>query len=311
MAVSPTLLMDRTWPTDQPPLARWDARLQRFLPYVFAVTTGFQATKYIVVPQGVGFDARLYASAARAWIEGGDPWKVSDLGIFFGAPPPTLLAFAPFAFLSGAVVSVILIAASTFAAVIAIRSLGLPLWWLAFWPIVDGVLVGNPDVIMLCLLVVARGRLAGLAALLKVYAVAPLLGEWRLRQLAVALVLTLASVLVLPWGHWLSDLGLITEHLERTSASTSVFGNPVAMIVGAGALLALGVRRAGWLVVPLLWPSTQPHYMAMSVPMLTPLLAIAWSFPHPYVVLGGVVVAAVGHRLSAPRIQSLHLEAAH
>jgi hypothetical protein len=311
VAIATAPQMRRAWPTEAPPLASWDARLQRLLPFVFAITTGFQVTKYVVVPEGLGFDARLYAAAARAWLEGGDPWKVSDLGIFFAAPPPTLVAFAPFAFLPGAAVSAILIIASSVAAVVAIRSLGLPLWWLAFWPIVDGVLVGNPNVIVLCLLVVARGRLASLATVLKVYAVAPLIGERRLRQLAIALALILASVVVLPWGQWLSDLGSINEHLERTSATTSVFGNPVAMVVGAGALLALGVRRAGWLVVPLLWPSTQPHYMAMSVPMLTPLLAIAWSFPHPYIVLGSVVVAAVGHRLSAPSLQSLHLEPAH
>lgn len=302
---------DRPWPTDQPPLARWDARLLRILPYFFAVTTGVQVLKYQMAPQFVGFDARLYASAARAWLEGGDPWKVSDLGIYFAAPPPILAVFVPFAYLPGALTSAFWIAASLLAASLAIRALGRPLWWLAFWPIVDGVLVGNPDVIVLCLLVVAGGRLSGLAPLFKVYAVIPLVGERRLAQLAVAVGLIAVSTVFLPWSQWVSTLPEITENLARESVTTSVFGEPVTMVIGAIALLSLGVRRAAWLAVPVLWPSTQPHYMAMSVPMLTPLMAIAWTLPHPYIVLTSVVVAAIGYRLRSTPIVTIQTEPAH
>jgi len=53
------------------------------------------------------------------------------------------------------------------------------------------------------------------------------------------------------------------------------------MAIAVVALLALGLRRAGWLAVPLLWPSTQIHYMALAMPGLTPYLALAWCIPMP------------------------------
>ena len=42
-----------------PPSARWDGALGRILPYAMAISTGFGITRYVVAPQGIGFDARL------------------------------------------------------------------------------------------------------------------------------------------------------------------------------------------------------------------------------------------------------------
>ncbi len=145
---------------------------------------------------------------------------------------------------------------------LAVRALGLPIWWVAFPPIVDAALVGNPDVAVLAFLVCAGGRLGPVAPFLKIYALIPMLGERRWRQVAISCGLLAASLLVLPWGLWWSQtaghhrpphLGL-GEHVGLRSADPH--GDRVV------ALLSLGLRRAGWLAVPILWPYTQFHYAA-------------------------------------------------
>jgi hypothetical protein len=283
----------------------WRSGPWRIVPYVFAVTTGFQLLRFLYLqPYTIGFDARLYTDAARAWLAGGDPWAVSTLGVYFAAPPPTLLAFAPFTVLSPLPVSVLWVVGSFILAAAAVRSLSMPLWWLAFWPIVDGAMIGNPDVAVLALLVLGRGRFAAIAPVLKIYAFAPMIAERRLRPVAIATALLAVSAFILPWSNWFAQLPTITEHLKMVSSSTSVFGNPIAMILAVVALLALGFRRAGWLAVPALWPYTQVHYLAASAPALSPLLAIAWSFPHPAVVLGSLVAEAVFRRFQSGEIRS-------
>ena len=91
--------------------------------------------------------------------------------------------------------------------------------------------------------------------------------------------------------------------LARTAEGTSVFGNIPLMIVASVALLSLGVRRAGWLGVPVLWPWTQIHYMVIAIPAMSPLIALVWCLPGvpPVAVLGSVVVAAIAHRLIPER----------
>ena len=280
----------------------WNGRLGRLVPFAFAVATGYQVLKYLVVqPAGIGFDARLYLAASRAWLAGQNPWQVSDLGIYYGAPPPTLLAFAPLTILPEQVAMWLVIAGSFALAALAFRSLGMPPWWLIAWPVVDASLVGNPDVALLAVLALNRGRLSWLAPLLKIYAFAPLVAERRFRHVSVAVGLLIATALVLPWQSWFVQLPTIATRLSSVSDTTSVYGNPILMGVGVIALLALGLRRAGWLSVPVLWPSTQPHYLAMSLPALSPWLAIAWCAPHPLIVLGSVVVEAITRTLQRRR----------
>jgi Protein of unknown function (DUF2029). len=255
------------------------------VPAGFIAMTIEVVAKYVETPTWVGFDARLYAAASAAWVGGSNPWTVSDVGIYYAAPPPTLLAFVPFYWMPPLVVSVIWILGSFALAGLAIRSLRLPIWWMAFPPLVDAALVGNPDVAVLVLLVVGGGRLGALAPFLKIYALVPMVGERRWRQIGLTCALLVATAFVLPWATWFAELPVITTNLAATSArqSTSVYGSPILMAIAVVALLALGLRRAGWLAVPLLWPSTQIHYMAVSVPGLTPYLALAWCFPLPEV----------------------------
>ena len=286
-------------PVDSVRAPGWDSRFARLVPYVFAITTGYRVLVYLVVShEQIGFDARLYTAATRAWLQNQDPWNVSILGVHFGAPPPTLLAFVPFVVLPDLAITLIWVVGSFVLAALALRSLRMPAWWLIFWPIVDGSMVGNPDVAILSLLVIGGGRLAALAPILKIYALAPLIGERRLRTIALSIAILVVSAPILPWGLWLSQLPTISERLVNVSATTSVYGNLPLMIAGAAGLLLLGLRRAGWLAVPVLWPSTQPHYLAMSIPAMSPWLAVAWSFPHPLIVVSAVVVEAVVRRPS-------------
>ncbi len=287
----------------------WRRGLWRVVPYVFALTAGFQLLRYVYIePHVIGFDARLYAAAARDWLQGGNPWETSMLGIYFAAPPPTLLAFVPFTVLSPATVSVIWVVGSVALAIAALRSLGMPLWWLAFWPILDGILIGNPDVAVLALLVLARGRLSAVAPLFKIYAFLPMFAERRVGQIALALGLLALSFPFLPWFSWIEQLPTVTDHLRAVSPTTSVFGHPVGMAIAVAALAALGIRRAGWLAVPALWPYTQVHYLALSVPAMSAVLAIAWSFPHPIIVVTGLVIEAVRqHRSVISRVSVARL----
>ena len=269
----------------------WVSRL--WLPIVFAVADGYRVAVFAVRPASLGFDARLYAKAADAWLSGGDPWAVSDRFWHFAAPPPTLLLFAPFARLPEELTAAIWMIGSIVLAAAAVRRLGLPGWWVLFPGIVDSVLVANPNAVVLALLVLAGGRLAPLAVTLKVYAVVPLVAERRWKPLAAAGGLLAATVPLLPWGLWWAQLPRITSTLATQAETTSVFGSPVLMALGVVALLSLGLRQAGWLAVPLLWPSTQPHYTAISVPGLTPFLAAAWCLPSPPIMLGSVVLLAL------------------
>jgi hypothetical protein len=208
------------------------------------------------------------------------------------------LAYAPFVPFPDWFASAVWILGSFALAYLAIRAIGLKWWWITFWPIVDGAMVGNPDVAVLALLVIAHQRLAWLAPILKIYAVFPLFSMWRWRAIAGAAIALIVTAPLLPWSLWLENLPSITADLARIGDTTSVAGNIPLMAIGAVALLALGFRRAGWLVVPVLWPWTQPHYLAMSVPVLTPTLAIIWSIPGPppLVMLASVVLAAIGYR---------------
>ncbi len=122
--------------------------------------------------------------------------------------------------------------------------------------------------------------------------------ERRWRQVGLVAAALVASAFVLPWAAWLAELPVITTHLADTSRTTSVYGRPLLMAIAVIALLSLGSRRAGWLAVPLLWPSTQLHYGAIAVPGLTPYLALAWCVPVPEVWLLSTCVFAL-HRFLA------------
>jgi hypothetical protein len=256
---------------------RGRSRMQeRLLLVAFAIPAALRILVDVVYPYNFGFDARLYTDAARVWLSGGNPWaQPYEFGFYYASPPPSLLVMAPFTLLpswAAGILGVVLLAVLALA---ALRTLGLPAYWVFFVPILDGILVGSLDVATLAALVVVGGRFAPLAPFLKVYGAIPMVGERRWRALAMSGLALAVTAPILPWPKFLASLPDIASNLASQSMTTSVWGSIPLMVVFALGLLSLGLRRAGWLAVPILWPSTQPHYGALSLPMVATSMILA------------------------------------
>lgn len=260
------------------------------VPTVFAILSLDKVLT--LVPAGyVAIDFRVYRAAAVALLSGGDPWLTSAAGARFAGPPPTLLAYLPAAFLAETVGAALFLALSIAAATFAVRALRLPWWWLLFPPVVESVVVLNPDVLVLALLV-AGGRLAGLSVPLKVYAAIPLLLQRRFGALAIGAVV--CAVTIPLWSTFVADRGVIRAAFDTQSASLSAW-NTILLVPAAIALVSLRGRGAEWLAVPAVWPFTQLHYAAIALPALRsrPLLAIALSFGYPLLAPVAIIAQAV------------------
>lgn len=238
-----------------------------------------------------GFDAKLYRTATLEWLHGGDPWAVYDGAIRFAAPPPSLLAMLPFALVPETVAVAAIIGLGIAGTAWALRRLHIPLWWLAFPPLVDGLWNANPHVLVLPLLVAG---LAPVAALVKVYAIpVPVLrGEWR-AVIVTALVL-LVTIPFLPWGAYIAQFpGIAADLAEQSDGGMSALAIPVLIPIAVIALVLMGRRRAAWWIVPLLWPSTQWYYTSMVMPATTLLAAFVVAVPVPFAATLGAVAVAV------------------
>lgn len=261
---------------------RGRSRMQeRLLLVAFGIPAALRILVDVVWPYNLGFDARLYTDAARVWLSGGNPWaQPYELGFYYAAPPPSLLVMAPFTLLPSQAAGIFGVVLLAVLALAALRALGLPAYWVFFVPILDGILVGSLDVATLAALVVFGGRFASLAPFLKIYGAVPMIGERRWRALAVSGLAVAVTAPILPWQMFLESLPDVASHLSSQSMSTSVWSSIPLMVVFALGLLSLGLRRAGWLAVPILWPSTQPHYGAISLPVVATsmILAVGYTF---------------------------------
>jgi hypothetical protein len=220
---------------------------------------------YLQNPDRVCFDCRLYVDAARTWTEGGDPWAVTYQDVYFAAPPPTLLLLAPFTLLPDPLAWQALGAACVGGAVLSVRMSGLPLWWLLFPPVVQGVMSGNVQMLLIPLLLAGAGPLA---ALLKIYAAVPLVFLRRWRQLVVFGIVLVLTIPILPWGMYLRDLGGINANLAgQTPYGFSAVGSLLLLGPALLAFAVLGASRSAWLAVPALWPSQQWYYASLVLPV--------------------------------------------
>jgi len=232
-------------------------------------------------------DLRLYLRATSAWLHGQDPWSVHLGTLYFAAAPPSLLPMAPFALLPEPVAIVVLTTLAVVASTWTLRHLGLPLWWMAWPPLVDNIWNGNPQIFLVPILL---GPMAWLAPVVKAYAFVPLLAQLRLRMLAITAVLGLVTLPLLPWGTFLGRLSDTTTLLsEQSQGGMSAWFLPVLVPFTVVALLAMGRRRASWWLIPALWPSTQWYYSLMALPVVTPLTAAILAAP----VQGGPAFAAI------------------
>ena len=261
------------------------------LPIAFAIGSA-RSLITIFVPGLAGSHARIYTEATRAWLDGADPWQVGPQDVVFAGPPPMLALFVPFAGLPDDLIRLIWVAGTAAIAIWMLRRLGLPGYWLGFPPIFQVIVLGHPEVALVALLLFG-GVLGGLSPLVKPYMGLALVAERRWRAIVVGVVAFLVTLPFLPWPRFIAELPTISATLTQQAHGDGVFGEPVLMVLAALALLALGPRLALWLATPLLWPSVQPSYKIMTLPVLTPLVAAFWALPIPGSTLAGVVVQAV------------------
>lgn len=237
-----------------------------------------------------GYDGMLYRAATVRWLQGGDPWQLPESGAVFAAPPPSLLAMVPFALLPEATARPVLLALGLVASVWMIRRLRLPMWWLAFPPLVDGLWIANPHVFLIPLLIAGAGPLA---VMVKLYAGVILAIRLDWKALAITAALLALSVPFLPWGLFFERWPEASRALNSQSAGggLSVWVTPLLIPVAVVASLLLGRQRLAWWAIPVFWPYTQWYYSSTALPALTPLAAVALSVPIPGATTFALVIA--------------------
>lgn len=277
----------------------------------FAWTTYARISFFLRLNFPWGIDATIYYRGVVAWLHGADPWAaavtVNGYAYHYAGSPVTTVLMAPASLLGEQAFTWGWLALSLAATVWTLRRLRFPLWWLLFPPIAEALFSGNPQLVVLALLV-ANGPIASaLATGLKVYAFIPLFGERRWRQIGIAVLFNAATILVAPglWLDYLHELGSISSRLERESLQgLSAFYFPMLLAICVVALLLLALRdrrAAGWLTVPAIWPASQFHYSTMALPVMSPLLAVLLAYP--YLRLPPVaIVLDIGRRLITPLV---------
>jgi hypothetical protein len=247
------------------------------LPLWFVVLASPLFLGYLTDWSTLFFDARLYADATRAWISGGNPWEVAYHGVYYSAPPPSLLPLAPFTILptpfDWVAVGVLVVGAT----ILTIRLLRLPWWWLLFPPVVQGALSGNVQLLLIPLILGGGGWLAGL---LKIYGLVPLafLGKWR--QIAATVVVVVVTIPILPWGIYLANLGVINARLDAQTGYGMTFQQSAILLVPAlVAMAVIGRNAAAWLAVPALWPAQQWYYASLALPVRSALVGALIAVP--------------------------------
>jgi hypothetical protein len=254
---------------------------------------------WIAKPDALAIDARHYQRAADAWLAGGDPWAVTESGIPYAAAPQTLLFYAPTSILPVTLSTWLWMAAGIVASIWLVRRLGLPIWWLAFPPLLHGIWNGNPQTIALALLVQGSLISAAIAVGLKLYAAIPLLARPR-QLLVVGIVVALVTVL-LPWQLYL-DRGFGVESHLQTAWNGSAWRLPILIPPVLVALWVLRRQGAEWFATPALFPATQFYYVAMALPavagrpVVAALLALPMVLMTPLVVIGLAVIAVLDAR---------------
>ena len=255
-----------------------------------ALTAAFLVTDVAILLYGnyrLGFDATLYSRSAQALLAGADPWAIPpEAGaIAIAAPPSSIIPYTITAWLPVEIAGVAWVVAALVAAGWALRRLRMNLSWLLFPPLFVAIWIGSLDAFLPAAFIGAPA----LAPFLKPYAALGLIAERRWRSLVVALVLIAPTLLLVPL--WLAHEP--TAILASQGANLSAWGSPLLLVLTVPALISLGWRRGWYYAVPALWPSSQLHYAAMTLPAIRPIAAAAWCTP------AGVIAEAVIERVRA------------
>jgi hypothetical protein len=241
----------------------------------------------------LGLDARIYYRAVQNWLAGIDPWRADVVfnrhTFSFAGTPATVVVLAPAALISENAFVVVSLVSSALAATLIVRWLRLPAWWLLFPPLTEVLYSGNPQLVVLLLLLVSGRAASGVASAvsvgLKIYAAVPLAGLARYRDVVLGLGLTALTVIVAPhlWVTYVREFGTISARLDHESANGfSAFSYPLLLVPVVVLLLILARTdrpRAGWLAVPAVWPASEFHYSTFAMPVMSPLLAFLLAIP--------------------------------
>lgn len=252
--------------------------VRRFgLPFWFALLTLPTLYRSLTATPELFFDARLYVDATRTWLAGGDPWSAELWGNFFAAPPPTLVPLIPFALLPPDVGWVVLGLTCVAGAVLTLRLLALPWWWLLFPPLAMGLVAGNVQLLLIPLIAGGAGWAGGF---FKVYGIVPDLVRGHRRPVILFGLLLVVSAPFLPWALYLESLGAINASLAVQSRYgptmvESVLLLPFALV----AMRIVGRERSAWLAVPALWPMQQWYYATFALPVRSALAAVVIALP--------------------------------
>ncbi len=170
--------------------------------------------------------------------------------------------------------------------------LDVPIWWIAFPPLAHAVWNGNPQSVVVALLV-AGGMVAAVAAVgLKLYVGLTLV--FRPGTVVVAGLVIAASTLIVPWQQYLAASGEISAHvatvMERQRLAHPNADRPdLGGVVDPATLGRAVVRGPGHLA------GTQFYYVSTVLPAVVkkplaaaalalpvPLMARSWSWPSPF-----------------------------
>jgi hypothetical protein len=279
-----------------------------FFSYVLVVDT--------LVARGIplGMDIRIYYRGVQNWLAGGDPWTANVFAnhstFSYAGSPATTILLAPSALLSEDQFTLLWLVLTALSAIAIVRWLRLPFWWLLFPPTAEALYSGNPQIVVLMLLLAGAGR-AGLLAdtvsvALKVYAWIPLFGERRWRRIGLALILTIATFAIAPslWINYLDQFGAISARLaQESNKGFSAFYFPFLLVPTAIAILflwRLDPRTAMWLAVPALWPSSEFHYSTFAQPVMTPMLSVLLAVPAHFLTPISITLYVVWRYASDP-----------
>lgn len=229
----------------------------------------------------LAIDARHYQRAAAAWLAGANPWDVAERGVPYASGPHTLLFYAPTNILPLDAAVPIWMLIGLGAAVWAVRTLDLPLWWLAFPPLAHAIWNGNPQTLVVAMLVASHPVASAGAVLVKLYAGLAIL--FRPRHWLVVSLALLVTLPILPWQLYVEQGLGVAQHVSGTW-NGSAWRFPLLLlpptIVGLWVL-----RRSGaeWLAVPAAWPGTQFYYVSTVLPLVArrPILAALLAAPVP------------------------------
>jgi len=280
----------------------------------FAGQSYMRISRFVRDTVPLGQDIQIYYRGVQEWLHGGDPWAaqviVRHSAFNYAGSPATTLLLAPSALLSESQFTALWLGLTALSAVAIVRWLRLPIWWLLFPPTTEALYSGNPQLVVLMLLLAGASRTSvladSIAVVLKVYAVVPLLGERQLRRVGLALVLTIATFVVAPslWIHYGEQFGTISARLAQQSENgDSAFYFPMLLVPTAIAIFLLWRRdpkAAAWLAVPALWPSSEFHYSTFAQPVMTPLLAILLAVPIQRLVPVAIILYVFWRYAAAP-----------